>query len=150
MELNNLIDDYIKEINTDKEQADYIISKVGRGDKDLVNDIYDSATLRMCIKFEAWTADAYQQIIDFKNVKYNHPWAYLRLFAHTLNLDIHEEYEYAHDLWELYNALKHVNYQTRLEAHKIAEKYNLKSAQARMNAMRDALVSLLLRFKIQE
>lgn len=148
MHLHELVDEYVKEINKDKEQADYIISKVGKFDQELVDDIYDSATLRMCIKYEAFTADAYQQIIDFKNVKYNHPWAYTRLFAHELRLDIHEEYQVANDLWELYNALKHVNYKTRLEASKIAEKYNIFTAQDRMNAIREALVNLLLRFRI--
>lgn len=148
MYLEDLTEEYIKEINKDKEQADYIISKVGKFDQELVDDIYDSALLRMCIKYESWTADAYQRIISHENIKYNHPWAYTRMFAHALDLDIHEEYAYAHDLWEIYNALKHVNYKTRLISNKIADKYNLKTAQDRMYAMRDALVSLLSRFKI--
>lgn len=148
MYLEDLTEEYIKEINKDKEQADFIVSKVGKFDRELVDDIYDSALLRMCIKFESWTADAYQRIISHENVKYNHPWAYTRMFASTLELDIHEEYEYAHDLWEIYNALKHVNYKTRLIANRMSEKYGLKSAQSRMNAMRDALVALLIRFKV--
>lgn len=148
MYLEDLTKEYIKEINKDKEQADYIVSKVGRFDQELVDDIYDSALLRMCIKYESWTADAYQKIVSHENVKYNHPWAYTRMFAHNLDIDIYREYEYAHDLWEIYNALKHVNYKTRLIANKMSEKYNLKTAQDRMNAMRDALTELLSRFLI--
>lgn len=147
MNFERLIDTYIKEMNHEIAEADYIISKIGKFDQDLVDDIYDSALIKVCIKYEAFTADAYQMLISGDQVSYNHPWSYTRQIAEVLGIDIHKEYEIAHDAWEIYNALKHINFKTKSQALKFTNKYNLRTSRERTIFITDALVNLLYKFK---
>lgn len=143
----NLVDEYLREIDNDSKQADYIISKVGKFDSELVDDIYQSAILRMCIKYESFTADAYSILIEDRNVKYNHPWAYTRQIAEALGIDIYNEYKTANDCWDIYNSLKHVNYKTKLEEARIADRYNLSNYQEMCRFICNTLINLLKALK---
>ncbi|NQZ65825.1 MAG: hypothetical protein HRT99_01235 [Mycoplasmatales bacterium] len=117
---------YLKEIMLQIETARKIEAKFK--EPEIIDYIYTSATINMCIKYEAFIADYYQYMFDV-SPRYNHPWANTRDIAKKLNKDISWEYKIAHDLWDYYNSLKHINSATSIEKEKIIKKYNLKSSK---------------------
>ena len=113
-------------------------------DKEMSHDIFIGAALNMCIKYETMTSDL--NSIVFKNKPmYNHPWSNTRLIANILKIDIEKEYETAHDAWDIYNNLKHVNHKTRLNQNKILKKYNLNSAESIAKFIRNSLKKLIIK-----
>ncbi len=117
---------YLKEISWQMETAKKIETKFN--DQTIINHIYVSAILNMCIKYEAFIADQYNHIFNVSH-RYNHPWANTRDIAKKLKIDVKSEYKVAHDLWDYYNSLKHINDQTTDEKEKIVNKYNLNSVK---------------------
>lgn len=117
-ELAMLVNEYKAMINLDLKNAEFIVENLGnKVTEELYDDIYNSAIIKMCIQYEAFTSDAYGVVVDH-DIHYNHPWDYTRKIAKKLQLHISDEYDKAHYAWEYYNALKHSNKNTRMKLSK--------------------------------
>lgn len=134
------LEEYKKEINS---QYDHAI-KVDEAfhDKAFISDSYKLAIIGMCIKYEALTSDL-EEIVFKKQPRYNHPWSNTRVIAKELGIDITEEYKLAHDSWDLYNSLKHINDQTEEEKEKFFNKYNIKDIKQAAEFVRRTLINLI-------
>lgn len=137
----DIVQEYIKEINSDFEISKQIANAVNR-DKNLIETINNSTIISMCIKYEAFTSDLMSKIRR-RQVTYNHPWSYTRAIAKILNVDISRQYKVAHDVWDYYNTLKHVNHATKVEELKIKKEYNINNSWDALRFVHNALIELL-------
>lgn len=143
MTFKNIVEMHKIEIENDFNQSDYIVSKVKNLESHVIDDIYDSSIMRMCIKYETFTAEAYKFLFEDKNISYNHPWRYTRYIAQHLNINIKKEYKIAHECWDIYNTLKHVNSKTHVRRLNIISKYKLEDSRSVANFVRESLVKLM-------
>lgn len=137
------LDIYRRSIDREFKRADYIISRIGKSDSHLVNAVYDSALIRMCIKYESFTTEAYKKIIQHENIVYNRPWDYTRNIADALGINVDKEYAKANEAWHIYNSLKHVNINTTRKSKVTEDKLKLSSARDRAKYIYDSLTTLL-------
>lgn len=142
-----IVNEYKEQINQDLRDADFIIDNLGdKVDKQLFDDVYNSAVINMCIKYEAFTSDAYGVVVD-TNVTFNHPWDYTRKIAKKLNLHISDEYEKAHYAWDYYNALKHSNKNMRIKLVKFWSTNKFKDTKEVAHTVNKLLNDLLNKFR---
>ena len=138
-----ILEQYKKAIEKHYDQA-LVASKI----KEIGDDAFVWFILSMCIQYEALTADIEEDIFK-KTPRYNHPWANTREIAKKLNINIESEYKKAHDAWDLYNSLKHINDKTQLEKHKIFIKYNIKNIREATKFVKNSLVKLIYKLGSQ-
>ena len=139
-----LIETHKAEIKKQYEQAIRIEKKFN--DNELINDVYDSSIIDMCIRFEAFTSDLYEELSG-NEPRYNHPWANIRYVMDSYNIKMKEEYKVAHDMWDYYNTLKHINAKMHIEKLKIKEKYNITDSKSAAKKVFEALTTLLERLE---
>ena len=132
-----ILEMYKKEIIKNYDHAVLTSNIKAIGDEAFFNSI-----IGMCIKYETLTADLEEQIFN-REPKYNHPWSNTREISKKLRVNITKEYAIAHDAWDLYNTLKHVNDKTEVEQVKLFKKYKLNGIQEAAIFVRNALINLI-------
>lgn len=137
----DLLEKYKLEIEKHFKQANIIslIPEIG-------NEAYIGAILKMCIKYEALTSDIMETLYKIKP-RYNHPWSNTREIAKKLKINIDIEYKHAHDAWDLYNTLKHINDKTEIDQHKLFKKYNLLNMKDAAIFVKNSLIKLIYKIK---
>lgn len=146
--LNNIIDDYIRDINKTKNSIEKLVIFADHEDEIPSNEIYTYGILGMCIRFESFCADAFAFWFPQKPVKYNHPWFHIRELAKALKVDITDEYTIAHRMWELYNSLKHINYVTENDKHKVMVHFKLNNLKEVFYFFEKAIINLMNKIKV--
>lgn len=136
-----ILEEYRKEIASHYEHALRIYSKF-ENDDSIVKDVFIGAIIHMCIKYEALTSDIQSNVYG-KDPRYNHPWSNTRNIAKKLGIDISKEYKRAHDAWDIYNSLKHINYKSKLEKSKILKNYKLNTIYDMAKFILDSLDNLI-------
>lgn len=134
---------YLNEINKQMKMANKIDKALN--DPEITNQIYISAILNMCIKYEAFIAD-YNEKLFGGTPQYNHPWSNTRNIAKKLKININKEYILAHDLWEYYNALKHINLKTQKDKKELDNKYVFKNSKEAAEFICLSLTNLVKKF----
>ena len=140
-----LIDEHSKDIVKQYKIAKQIEMKF-LDNEEIVEDTYNSSIIDMCIRFESFTSDLYE-IISGREPRYNHPWANIRMIASKMSIDIKKEYKVAHDMWDYYNTLKHINSKMNIEKLKLVKEYEIKNAKDAANKVLAALKKLLLKLR---
>lgn len=142
---NTIVRSYINGIKQDFELSKQIIKHMGTENRDIVEFVNNSTVIAMCIKYETFTTDLLSHIKN-RQMSYNHPWANSRVIAKKMNINIDREYKNAHDAWDYYNSLKHVNSHSKLEAQKFTDEHNLQSSWDALKFTYHALIELLEKF----
>ena len=141
--ISKLVKEYKNEIKKDYDSTVRIVSLIPNISEEDYNDLYISAILRMCIKYETFTSLAISEYVDRNNVEFNHPWRYTRQLVDILGINVDGQYDVAHDMWVIYNTLKHVNSQTEHNFLNMIRKYNLSDIKDIANFIKKALMKLL-------
>ena len=144
--INTIVRKHITAIKEDLSNAKILKQLTNSDHKELVPEIFTSTIIKMCIEYESFTTEAYDFVFPKDTLKYNHPWRYTRELSSKLNINIKNEYRKAHEGWEIYNTLKHLNKRMIVSREKISLKENLKSVEEMAIFIHDALIKLLEKF----
>ncbi|WKX02752.1 hypothetical protein [Candidatus Mycoplasma mahonii] len=87
---------------------------------DIIEENYKLSIINMCISYEAYISDLFDMVFH-KNPKYNHPWSNTREIINRFKIDVTNEYKNAHDAWDYYNTLKHINQAMNHEYEKLVK-----------------------------
>ncbi len=145
--INSIVEKHIDAIKTDLETAVFL-SKLVKDNQLILDDVFTSSIVKMCIEYESFTTEAHKFVFPGKPIKYNHPWRYTRELSEKLKIDISREYELAHESWEIYNTIKHLNERMLILRNKICEKENLKNIEEISIFINATLISLLKKFLV--
>ena len=139
---------HIDSMKEDYQEALYIDKLVMKDNKNAKEDIFSFLILKLCINYESFTTQAFEEIFPKKKVKYNHPWSYTRVVAKKLKIDISKEYVDAHESWNIYNTLKHLNQKTAVTRQNICLEQNLKTFKEMAEFIMKSLIELLSKFLV--
>lgn len=141
--MKTLIKNTLKELEK-KHQHSLTIEKLIMGEE-MLNENFKLSIINMCITYEAFISDLYEEIYD-REPKYNHPWANTRDIARDKEINIEGYYKLAHDAWEYYNTLKHINSSMEYEQRKLIRKYSIDTPKKASLFVYEALKALIGQF----
>ncbi|MCK5866940.1 MAG: hypothetical protein KAG14_00930 [Mycoplasmataceae bacterium] len=144
--MKTLIENTIRELDK-KHQHSLTIEKLVMGEE-MLRENFNLSIINMCITYEAFISDLYEEIYK-REPKYNHPWSNTRGIARDKNINIDGLYKLAHDAWDYYNTLKHINSSMESEQRKIIRKYSLDTPKKASMFVYDSLRNLISAFKIR-
>ena len=141
--MRTLIENTLKELDK-KHQHSLTIEKLIMGDE-MIKENFNLSIINMCITYESFISDLYEEIYKTEP-KYNHPWSNTRDIAGDKKIDIDGFYKLAHDAWEYYNTLKHINSSMEEEQRKLINRYSLDTPKKASIFVYNSLRNLTERF----